>query len=902
MSSRLPRLALPGIALCLSVSSFIPCAEAAVTAKVIDGSTPLFSGPYADARIGDVILENDDIAVVVSAIGRPTYHDINGGTILDAGSSQDRVDALAQFYPYFDDDWPRQAEYTSLTILHDGSGGGSAVVRVTGHDSIDPGLAIVTDYSLADGSSHLTLTTWVTSIGGGSYVDFELGDAFHWGDCRKFAPGHGFFSTGSTTQPWIAGVASEVSYGYCSPLGDVYGPNGAYWSDMNVTVAQIDPGLGASYVRYLVVGTDMASVATEVHQLTSQADGGPIGGAAIDAYDPAGRIYLQMVTEPDGLVATTLPAGSGWHLSASAAGYLPSDHWLTVVSGGDHNEHFQLDDNEAPPSAIGDTLTVIQRPLLNIPALVRPGDTLDISCMADPATAGWGAELRHGALIAPLQILDATYDASTTWWTVSVRVPSVSLFELYDLRVTANGGLDDTTRKAVRVLTEFKTDWYFAHITDTHLPDHTFSDQGGTPEDSTETVDLREVIKDLNIIHPEFVLITGDLVNEGELEDHIQWRAYTRAQRQLTEFEIPVFLVAGNHDIGGWDNTPPPDGTARRNWWRFFGWKRLDDPPPGAPWRTQNYSFDYGPVHCTALESYINYDGWRSNIYGNESFTSNQMQWLSQDLAGAAGSQTQVLFYHFDFSDQISPSALGVEMVLSGHTHGNRGSITTPPYDLGTAAVCDGGRTYRMVHVSNGTLIPQEPLSAGSSGENLAVAYSPANDGTYDLVSATVTNNHPQRFEHAQLRFNMPKQQANIEVTGGTLDQIDDSGPVVVCYISADILASGSQVVSVRSNPSDVPETDRTHALRLDQNHPNPFNPATELDYYLPSSGPVRLAVFDVQGREVAVLLTGVHPAGKGTVRWDGRDGDGRPVATGVYVARLVAQGETRSRKIILTR
>jgi predicted MPP superfamily phosphohydrolase len=467
----------------------------------------------------------------------------------------------------------------------------------------------------------------------------------------------------------------------------------------------------------------------------------------------------------------------------------------------------------------------------------------------------------------------------------------VSLFELYDLRVTASGGLDDTTRNAVRVLTEFKTDYYFAHITDTHLPDHRFSDQGGVPEDSTETVDFRTVIHDLNIIHPEFVLITGDFINEGELEDYLNWRAFTRAQRQLTELEVPVFLIAGNHDLGGWDNTPPPDGTSRRNWWRFFGWPRLDDPAPGAPWRTQNYSFDYGPVHFTALESYVNYDGWRSSIYGYESFTSDQMQWLSQDLAAAAGSQSQVLFYHFDFSDQINLNSLGVEMVLSGHTHGGRGSITIPPYDLGTEALCDGRRAYRMIHVSNGTLIPQETLYAGSSGQSLTVGYSPANDGTHDLVNATVTNNNPQRFEHAQLRFNMPKQPATIEVTGGTLDQIDDSGAVAVCYVSVDVLASGSQVVSVRSNPSDVPEAGRSYALRLDQNHPNPFNPATEFDYYLPSAGFAHLAVFDVKGREVAVLLTGVQPAGRGTVRWDGRD-----------VAQLVARGEARSRKIVLTR
>ena len=56
-------------------------------------------------------------------------------------------------------------------------------------------------------------------------------------------------------------------------------------------------------------------------------------------------------------------------------------------------------------------------------------------------------------------------------------------------------------------------------------------------------------------------------------------------------------------------------------------------PPPGAPWHTQNYSFDYGPVHYVGLESYINYDDWRSWIYSTESFTSAQLSWLDDDLA-----------------------------------------------------------------------------------------------------------------------------------------------------------------------------------------------------------------------------------------------------------------------------
>ena len=100
----------------------------------------------------------------------------------------------------------------------------------------------------------------------------------------------------------------------------------------------------------------------------------------------------------------------------------------------------------------GDTLTIIQRPLLNIPALVTPGDTLDIECESDPATTGWAARLRRGSMVVPLKILSSTYDPSTLWWTLNAEIPPVPLHDLYDLVVTADNGIHDRTQNAVKVI------------------------------------------------------------------------------------------------------------------------------------------------------------------------------------------------------------------------------------------------------------------------------------------------------------------------------------------------------------------------------------------------------------------------------------------------------------------
>jgi len=554
-----------------------------------------------------------------------------------------------------------------------------------------------------------------------------------------------------------------------------------------------------------------------------------------------------------------------------------------------------------PTVAIGDTLTVIQRPLLNLPALITPGDTLKISCVADPATTGWTAALLHDSLVIPLEIVSSNYDPTTLWWTLSALIPSLPLFELFDLRVDADGGLTDTTQHAVRVIDHFKSDFYFMHITDTHLPDHDYHDQGGSVTDSTEIVDLREVILDINLINPEFVLLTGDVVNEGELEDYLDWRSYTRAQQLLTECEVPIFLIAGNHDIGGWDSTPPSDGTARRNWWRFFGWPHLNNPPPGAPEFTQNYSFDYGSLHFTALESYINYDNWRSWIYGGESFTAGQLAWLNADLDRAASSAVRILFYHYDFSSQLDLSDLGVDMALWGHIHSDSGNITNYPFDISTDNVCGGDRSYRLIRVSGSTLHPRPTLTAGSSGDILRIEFAGANDGTQDLQEAILTNNHSESFEHGLVKFLMPTD-GTYHANTGTILQVDQSGEVAVVYLGVDIQPHTTLPLTVWLEPTSLVQSDTPTEPTLEPNYPNPFNPLTVLTFTLPQPSHVKLTIYDLLGREVAVVVNGQRPAGRHEAQWDGRDRLGRFLPSGVYVVHLVTGGKKFARKIVLMR
>jgi VCBS repeat protein/flagellar hook capping protein FlgD len=90
------------------------------------------------------------------------------------------------------------------------------------------------------------------------------------------------------------------------------------------------------------------------------------------------------------------------------------------------------------------------------------------------------------------------------------------------------------------------------------------------------------------------------------------------------------------------------------------------------------------------------------------------------------------------------------------------------------------------------------------------------------------------------------------------------------------------------------------HASLL-QNFPNPFNPRTTIRYALPRDERDHLAVFDVQGRLVVTLRDGIESAGNHVVSWDGRDGHGEAVDSGVYFYALTTEsGEHESKRMVL--
>jgi len=98
------------------------------------------------------------------------------------------------------------------------------------------------------------------------------------------------------------------------------------------------------------------------------------------------------------------------------------------------------------------------------------------------------------------------------------------------------------------------------------------------------------------------------------------------------------------------------------------------------------------------------------------------------------------------------------------------------------------------------------------------------------------------------------------------------------------------------------PGEQRISEVCLFQSNPNPFNAQTAISFALPRPAFVRLEVYNTLGHRVRTVVEGRMKAGRYSIIWDGRDGKGGHVPSGVYVIRLEAGGKAFARKVVLVR
>ena len=124
-------------------------------------------------------------------------------------------------------------------------------------------------------------------------------------------------------------------------------------------------------------------------------------------------------------------------------------------------------------------------------------------------------------------------------------------------------------------------------------------------------------------------------------------------------------------------------------------------------------------------------------------------------------------------------------------------------------------------------------------------------------------------------------------------------------YPDRDELNSGSDPADPLSTPDVViePPVLPGEEFALRRVAPNPFQHEVEVAFSLGSAGAVDLVVYDVLGREVRVVTSDLTlEAGPQSLRWDGRDANGRQAGAGLYFVRLTTERATWTRAVARVR
>lgn len=300
-------------------------------------------------------------------------------------------------------------------------------------------------------------------------------------------------------------------------------------------------------------------------------------------------------------------------------------------------------------------INMLTYPVLGCPVVQERGgdftltfDTTDWGEFEASPAVGWGASLTSSndpvPLVVDLWIADWA-QVSEGIYEVTATIPADTVVDLYDLQVTCHtgaegGDLVDSQPNAVKVVDAFSEDLTFINLTDTqtgdilsvfnNLPESTpnwwpFA----SPDDYWKH--LRKAVDQINLIHPDLVIMSGDIVY-GQLYFGEYPLEYPITHDILQELDAPVFMAPGNHDSYLMDEC---DG--KMYFQRYF-----------AP---LHYSFDYGPFHFTAADTYDWPDMDRRgyslivSTWGGQ-VTEEQLDWLEADLSANQDSLMRMVFCH----------------------------------------------------------------------------------------------------------------------------------------------------------------------------------------------------------------------------------------------------------------
>ena len=113
----------------------------------------------------------------------------------------------------------------------------------------------------------------------------------------------------------------------------------------------------------------------------------------------------------------------------------------------------------------------------------------------------------------------------------------------------------------------------------------------------------------------------------------------------------------------------------------------------------------------------------------------------------------------------------------------------------------------------------------------------------------------------------------------------------------------GTTTINLNTSTLNIPTPSNIgNTFELLPNHPNPFNNETIIKFSVPKSGRVEVAIYNIHGKHIRLLSNDYYGAGIHSLRWNGRDDDGLPVASGMYLCQIKSGDQRDVRSMILSK
>lgn len=253
-------------------------------------------------------------------------------------------------------------------------------------------------------------------------------------------------------------------------------------------------------------------------------------------------------------------------------------------------------------------------------------------------------------------------------------------------------------------------------------------------------------------------------------------------------------------------------------------------------------------------------------------------------------------------------------------TYNGYGSGSDVPYDMeldnaGNVYVC-GSSTGDMTSTDfitikynqAGTQLWSARVNGASNGSDFAQSLELDMYGNVYVTGAvTVTG---QNYNFATIKYNgfTGSQMGSLMVYNGTGNDYDKGNSIALnsngsaVYVCGPSIGSGtsgdiaiikySQLVGIENIGSEIPSV-----FGLSQNYPNPFNPSTKISFSLPVCSNVHLAVYDIAGKEVEVLVNQSMNSGVYEVDWNAA-----ALSSGTYFYTLRTESYTETKKMVLVK